>query len=367
MQITDLISLTKYNEQSILFQCISGSRAYGTAHSNSDQDIRGIFVLPSSKYLSLKNPIDTIADKRNDIVYYSLHRFLQLASTANPNIIELLFMPKDCVQTITPFMQKIIEQRQLFITTKVYDTHIGYAQAQLKKVRGQNKWVNRPQPNEPPKKTDFCWVILQNDTNSAYPFRPILLNKANINASHCHVSSLEHAPNIYRLYKIGKWAHGIFKNDNIVCQSISKDEELNSLIGLLIFNKQGYESSLRDYQNYWQWRKNRNENRWTKKEKGYLDYDAKNIMHMFRLLLSGKNLLKHGSPIVKFHGVELELLKNILSGQYEYDELMNMAEKEMDELSVLKSRSSLPTNINESEINRLLRDVTYSWEKWIEK
>lgn len=367
MKINDLTSLIQHNQKSIIFQCISGSQAYGTAHNSSDLDIRGIFVLPSHQYLSLEAPIDTISDQKNDRVYYSLFRFLQLASTANPNIIELLFMPEDCIQVTTPFVKQIIDKRELFITQKVYETHIGYAQAQLKKARGQNKWVNRPQPKEPPKKVNFCWVVLQRDKNNTYPCRPMPLENTNINPSYCHVASLEHAPNMYRLYNIGKHAQGIFKNDNIVCQSISKNEELNSFIGLLIFNKQGYESSIRDFHNYWQWRENRNEHRWISQEKGYLDYDAKNIMHMFRLLLSGKNILKNGSPIVRFSGKKLEFLKDILSGKYEYNDLMNMAEKEMDELSQLKSRSSLQKDVNIKEINRLFRNITYSWEQWIEK
>jgi len=367
MNITDLNSLTQHNQQSILFQCITGSYAYGTFHQNSDQDVRGIFILPSPEYLSLDEPVASVSDERNDTVYYSLLRFLQLAATANPNIIELLFMPEDCVQVMTPYMEQLIAHRELFITKKAYETHIGYAQAQLKKARGQNKWINRPQLNKQPSKSNFCWILLQSDSNKPYPCRPLPLYKTSINLNDCHVSSLEHTPNVYRLYHIGKQAKGVFKKDQIACQSITKDQEVHSFTGLLIFNKQAYESALRDFHNYWEWRKNRNEHRWIKQEKGFLDYDAKNMMHLFRLLSSGKNIFEHGMPKVRFSGEELQFLKDVLSGNYNYDALIKMAEIEINLIRELKEKSSLPDNSDSDKINFLFRNLTTSWERANEK
>lgn len=194
--ITDLESLLKHNSEAIIYRCIAGSRAYGTSHPDSDEDIRGIFILPRHRYLSITEPIGMTSDERGDIVYYSLYRFIQLASNANPNVIELLFMPRDCIQLMTPFMEALLNARDLFITTQAYESHVGYALAQIKKARGQNKWINNPQPKTPPKKEDFCWVILRENNNNNQPFRPVCLEKTKINLSQCHVSSLEHCPNV---------------------------------------------------------------------------------------------------------------------------------------------------------------------------
>ena len=38
-----------------------------------------------------------------------------------------------------------------------------------------------------------------------------------------------------------------------------------------------------------------------------MDYDAKNMMHLVRLLLSGENIVKTGEPIVRFDGERLLL------------------------------------------------------------
>jgi predicted nucleotidyltransferase len=43
----DLDQLQNLQRKRILFDCVSGSRAYGTAHADSDTDIRGIFAQPA--------------------------------------------------------------------------------------------------------------------------------------------------------------------------------------------------------------------------------------------------------------------------------------------------------------------------------
>jgi predicted nucleotidyltransferase len=137
---------------SILFECTAGSRAYGTVTAASDEDIRGIFAQPAVAFLELERPPDQVADERGNTVYYSLRRVFELLAQANPNILELLFMPEDCVRRTSSEMQTLIEHRQMFISRQCADTHAGYAMSQIKKARGQNKWINNPRPEAAPTK-----------------------------------------------------------------------------------------------------------------------------------------------------------------------------------------------------------------------
>jgi predicted nucleotidyltransferase len=331
----NLDSLINDYQSSIIYECISGSRAYGTVRQDSDEDIRGIFILPRSFDLMINLPMQQIADSRGDIVYYSLRRFIDLAFNANPNIIELLYMSDTLITKKTEYMDKLLENRSRFITKKSYHSHIGYALSQIKKVKGHNKWINNPQPKAEPQRENFIWIIHK---DSKLPFRPVLLSETTINLSSCHVSSLEHCNDLYRLYLIGEGAEGVFKNGTIICQSISKNDESEKCIGLLIFNKNGYERSVKDFQHYWEWVNNRNEKRWQNQEKGLLDYDAKNMMHLFRLLYSGENILITGEPIIEFTGEKLELLVNILNGNYEYEELIALANKKLVKMENLYSK-----------------------------
>jgi uncharacterized protein len=84
----------------------------------------------------------SLSEAWGDTVFYSLWRFVELAAQANPNLIELLFMPEDCIVGIHRAFEAVLDARHLFVTRAAYDSHIGYAQAQLRKARGQNKWIN---------------------------------------------------------------------------------------------------------------------------------------------------------------------------------------------------------------------------------
>src|SRR5690606_11846973 len=145
-------------------------------------------------------------------VYYTLRRVIELLSQANPNILELLFMPEDCVLTTTPEMQTLIEHRHLFVTRQCADTHAGYAMSQIKKARGQNKWVNNPRPEAAPARESFCHVIPLGSQAGAStpPARPVPLERLGWNLAEYHAAKLEHARDMFRLYHYGSGAKGVF-------------------------------------------------------------------------------------------------------------------------------------------------------------
>ncbi|HEX4998774.1 MAG TPA: nucleotidyltransferase domain-containing protein, partial [Terriglobia bacterium] len=148
----------------ILFECVAGSVAYGTRVTGSDEDIRGLFAVPSHAYLDLVRPPEQVGDDRNNVVYYSLRRFVELLAGANPNILELLFMPEDCVRRTTPEMALLQTEARLFITKQCAKTHAGYAMTQIRKARGQNKWINNPKPEAAPGREDFDGRWRQQDS-----------------------------------------------------------------------------------------------------------------------------------------------------------------------------------------------------------
>jgi predicted nucleotidyltransferase len=156
---------------SVLFECIAGSRAYGTSTTASDEDIRGIFAVPAASYMDLVRPPDQISDERGNIAYYSLRRIVDLLAQANPNILQLLFMPEDCVLKSSPEMKSLVAHRDLFISKQCADTHAGYAMSQIRKAKGQNKWVNNPRPPAPPEKEDYCYIVPWNGAELSGSYR----------------------------------------------------------------------------------------------------------------------------------------------------------------------------------------------------
>lgn len=124
-----------FNPEWIGYESIIGSHAYGLAHEGSDIDKRGWFLAPTRKILGLQ-PIpdqkDFTADGE-DTVYFELQKFLKLACNANPNILEILWSPQ--VTHATPLAQELLNIRKIFLSQKLRNTHLGYANEQLNKMR----------------------------------------------------------------------------------------------------------------------------------------------------------------------------------------------------------------------------------------
>lgn len=350
-------------EANVIFSAIAGSRAYGTNTPESDEDIRGIYINPAIEYLKIDQPVNQVSDERNDIVYYSLRRFCELAANANPNILELLYMPEDCIKKTSKWMGLLIENRDLFITKQCVDTHIGYAQAQIKKAKGKNKWVNNPQPKEAPAKEQFCWYFPSVTGSGSFPVRPIPLMETNIDLAEYHCASIEHTQWMYRLYHYGSGAKGVFRGDMLVCESIPKLDELERFSGVLIFNEPAWQQALKDHSSYWQWINNRNDKRWQKQEAGEMDYDAKNMMHTIRLLLSGESILTNKEPIVRVDKTNLKLLTDIRDGKYQYSELIDMAESIISRAGKLKKATDLINKADLAKVNELLLSITSGWQE----
>ena len=353
-------SLCNTTSDRVIFRGIWGSHAYGTSTPESDRDTIGVFIVEQSHYLSIGEPVTQIADEGNDNRFYALKNYLELASNANPNILDSLFLPKDCVLESTPYWQRIQAQRRIFVSRKASKTYCEYAMSQIKKARGCNKRVHNPHPEEPPTEDGFCRVLLPN--TSGMPGRPLMLKDAGINLKHCHVSAVENASELYRLYDYGQNAKGVFRNGMLVCESIPKDDEKTHFIGLLLFNKNAFEKAKSDHRQYWEWRKHRNDARWRSQESGEMDYDAKNLMHTFRLLYSGLNVMECGEPLVRFSGEKLQELMAIRAGKYTYDELLSKAKMLSDKLESLRDKSELPESADMNTVNRLLLEVTAMWE-----
>jgi len=364
-RMKSLDELRSEHSSAILFECVAGSRAYGTNTEVSDEDIRGIFAVSAGSYINLSRPPDQVSDARGNTVFFSLRRVIELLAEANPNILELLFTPDDCVLKMSPEMQMLIGNRHLFVSKQCADTHAGYAMSQIKKAKGQNKWINNPKTETAPNREDYCYVIpWHSDVNTnAHPSRPIPLKTVGWLLNEYHAARLEHARDTYRLYHYGPAAKGVFRGDVITCESIPESDEAARFRGLLLYNEQGWRQALVDHQNYWGWRRERNEARWKQQEQGELDFDAKNMMHTVRLLLSGKSLMETGHPIVRFSGEQLALLTSIRGGMLSFDEIMAIAQSTLEECERLKLAANLPDVCDANRASELLRTITAHWER----
>ena len=108
-----------------IFKCIAGSHAYGMATKYSDEDIRGVAIPPIEYYIGYLHKFEQHDPKSEDICIWSLQKFMRLAANANPNIIELFFIPKNFWLKWTPYWNEIINNRILFMSKKIRYTFNG--------------------------------------------------------------------------------------------------------------------------------------------------------------------------------------------------------------------------------------------------
>jgi predicted nucleotidyltransferase len=353
MQLQDI-------KDKIVYEVIAGSHAYGTNIPTSDKDTRGIFLPSKEDHISFIDIPEQANDTKSDIVFYSLKRFFNLVNTANPNIIELLWIPESCIINKNPVLDPLFENRKIFITRKAYMSHFCYAEAQIKKAKGANKRVNNPKSEIKPVREDFCFYInVEKYNEDVLNSRPIPIKDTKVDLNKCHCAKLEHSHNFYRLYDYSdvESCKGVFQNNALVCQSIPFDDETKRLIGFLIYDEESYVRELNEWKQYWEWKKNRNEARWVSQEKGELDYDQKNIMHCYRLLLSSKNILQYHEPIVRFEGDTLKYLMSIRNGDVPYDEIMSKVDILNKEIKELYEKSTLPAEVDLKKSEKIYKAI----------
>jgi uncharacterized protein len=117
----------------IIYRCVVGSRAYGLDQSDSDVDIRGIYLPPADLEWSLMGVPEQLENDDTQECYWEIKKFSGLALKANPNILECLFSP--VVLQTTPIADSLLRIRHGFLSKLVYQTYNGYARAQFRKVQ----------------------------------------------------------------------------------------------------------------------------------------------------------------------------------------------------------------------------------------
>lgn len=346
------------DQQLILLECISGSRAYGLHNPQSDTDLKGVFLLPKSVFYGLEQT-EQVNNESNDEVYYELKRFIDLLTKNNPNILELLATPQDCVITRHPLMDHI--KPELFLSRLCKQTFAGYAQSQVKKAKGLNKKIVNPIDEERKSVLDFCYVVSGQRSVSLKAW----LVKEAYRQEDCGLVNIPHMRDTFSVFHNSQLQQGYLKgiSSGIEANDISLSSVPEGIdpLAVMSFNKDGYSKYCKDYKAYWEWVGKRNDARYENTIEHGKNYDAKNMMHTFRLLNMAEEIAREGRINVRRH--DLEFLLSIRSGRFEYDDLVKMADEKVAEIENLFDKSDLPELPDLEKANRLLiylREKFYS-------
>lgn len=320
----------------ILFEVISGSKSFGLDTPASDTDIKGVFYLPKEKFFGL-DYIPQISNETNDEVYYEIGRFVELLLKNNPNILEILATPEDCILYKHPLMEQL--KLENFLSKLSKDSFAGYAMTQIKKARGLKKKIVNPMEKERKSLLEFCHIL------EGYDSVPLVkwLQEKQLEDSQCGLINIPHSKGMFALfYDAAKnlGYRGIVKHDNsndVVLSSIPKGEKE---LAYLYCNLDGYSTYCKEYKEYWDWVEKRNDDRYNTNQQHGKNYDSKNMMHTVRLLQSALQIAQTATLSIRVDNRE-ELL-SIKAGDMEYDALLQKAEDLITAIETAYPLSHLP-------------------------
>lgn len=323
------------DKELLLFECISGSKAYGLDTPQSDTDLKGVYYLPKEKFFGLEY-IPQISNETNDEVYYELGRFVELLGKNNPNLMEMLATPSECILYKHPLMERLT--LDMFLSKLCKDTFAGYAISQIRKARGYKKKIVNPMDKERKSVLDFCYIL---SGYSSMPVKDWLCEKG-YSDERCGLSSIPHSKTLYALFydSENRFAyHGIANNPTANEVSLSSIPKGEKELAYLSFNVEAYSMYCKEYKEYWDWVADRNDNRYQDNLGHGKNYDSKNMMHTIRLLQMAEEILRDSKLNVK--RPNREQLLNIKSGKMEYDDLLGMADKLMENIEAYVVTSTL--------------------------
>ena len=145
----------------VMYETLMGSVAYGVSSDSSDRDLYGFCIPPKDEiFPHLAGEIPGFGEPKKrfeqfqvahihdpsgaggkgveyDLTIYGIVKYFSLCMECNPNMIDSLFTPEECVVHITSIGTMVRERRWLFLHKGCWPKFKGYAYAQLHKMRSK--------------------------------------------------------------------------------------------------------------------------------------------------------------------------------------------------------------------------------------
>jgi predicted nucleotidyltransferase len=319
-----------------VFVTLAGSHAHGTAREGSDVDLRGVCIAPIELRLSLfeqfeqyEGPLEgglwarilprleehetarTGLSVRTESVLFDLAKFLKLCAAANPNALEILFADERDWLFETPAWRSLHDERNRFLTRKVQQTYVGYALAQLKKIKTHRAWLLNP-PSQKPTREQFglpeAGTLSRDDRNRL---------ESELRAVAAH--PLDLPPGILATLNAEK----------------------------------RYLAAMKHWDSYQTWKAERNAARAELESRH--GYDTKHAMHLIRLMRMGLEVLE--SAELRVRRLDAAELNAIRDGGLSYEALLETAEALEAKMQRAAEASALPADVDRAWLDRFAIDL----------
>jgi hypothetical protein len=115
----------------IVVDTLVGSRAWGVSEEGSDEDRRGVFVLPLPWTTGLADPPQDLVSLEGSHTYWEVGKAIRQALRADPNTLEMLFADPEAVD---PIGAELVAMRSGFLSLEIYGSFGRYALSQLDRL-----------------------------------------------------------------------------------------------------------------------------------------------------------------------------------------------------------------------------------------
>lgn len=392
------------NEGRLLYEYIRGSHLYGLNVEGSDLDSSGVYICKPNELLGFKGYTPQVSDAKHDTTWFEIGEYIRLLTKSNPTVLEGLFVPKNkIIGEVSPIMQIFIDNRKEFLTKECFNPFFGYANSQIEKARGLNKLIVNP-VKEHLHPLDFCYTFKKQGSTEIKKW----LEERGLKQKYCGLVNIPNMMNIYGVYydwgmhcenekdwqnndKYINFAMSYFdiewnrecwnrlssekpigyrgivgESDDINIENIQDkpkifDLRLSSIdnkdtkpICFISYNSSGYTKHCNDYKTYKDWEKNRNPKRYEANLNK--NYDGKNMCHSFRMVHMAKEIAL-GQELILERTWDKQFLLDIRHHKYEYDDIIEMLEKEKNEMNEIMNTSTIKEKINRDFLNDLLIEI----------
>lgn len=334
---------------------VAGSRAHGLHTDASDIDLKGTAIPPARYFYGVGESFEQADDAAQFGVFvpnltdaerliaadtgvegsvYDLRKFIRLASSANPNVLECLFARDQEVRIATPLGERLRESRRLFLSSKCVHTFAGYAAQQLSRIKLHYRW-HTDGPERAPTREDFGLAERAQIPKSHYEAAAAAVQKQ-LDSWELDLSELDAADRLKVHDRVSRTLTELhLAADESLWEAGARWVGLDDHLVEVMKRERRYQSAREEWRRYQGWKKNRNVERAAlEAEHGY---DTKHGAHLVRLLRMGMEIATEGQCHVWRADRDGEELRAIRAGEWSYEVLVDWSHERTMELRSLKS------------------------------
>lgn len=365
-------------EAQTIFLTLAGSQAHGTARAGSDVDLRGVCIAPLALRVSYRNHFEQYEgvlsgslwdaiiprlrahpsasrglDEKVETVIFDVAKFVKLCAAANPNALEVLFADASDWVHHTEHWAKLYARRALFLSRKVQQTYLGYAMAQLKRIRTHRSWLLNP-PKARPARNEFQLpdrpTISHDDRNRIEQAVAEKLRSWDLDSL-----EMPRATRIAFAQRLQEfWCDTLGSSDDdldgrlrtVAAESLELSDAMIASLGA----ERRYRAAVKHWESYERWKDERNPDRAALEAR--FGYDTKHAMHLIRLMRTGLETLRSGDLQVR--RPDADELAAIRDGALSYEALLESAEALSAEMADATAHCTLPDDVDHDAIEQLL-------------